>query len=198
MTTIRLATEADAPNIQAIYAPYVANTTVSFELAVPTVEEMAERIRRTLVMWPWLVCADDSGRVLGYAYASKHRERAAYQWSVDVSAYVDVPVKRSGIGRGLYTSLFALLRLQGYANAFAGVALPNEASIGLHAAVGFEAVGVYRSVGYKLGAWHDVSWWGLRLQDIHATPAVPRPLADATRDPGWEAGLRSGLAAIRV
>ncbi|MCA9907809.1 MAG: N-acetyltransferase, partial [Anaerolineae bacterium] len=171
---------------------------VSFELAVPTVEELAERIRRTLVNWPWLVCADDGGRVLGYAYASKHRERAAYQWSVDVSAYVDVPVKRSGVGRGLYTSLFALLRLQGYANAFAGIALPNEASIGLHTAVGFEAVGVYRSVGYKLGAWHDVSWWGLRLQAIDGTPAAPRPLAEAAREPGWDAALRSGLAVIRV
>jgi len=198
MTTIRLATEADAPALQAIYAPYVQNTTVSFELAVPTVEEMAERIRKTLVMSPWLVCTNDRNTILGYAYASKHRERAAYQWSVDVSAYVDVPVKRSGVGRGLYTSLFALLRLQGYANAYAGIALPNEASIGLHTALGFEAVGVYRGVGFKLGAWHDVSWWGLRLQDISHTPDVPRPLAEAAQAPGWAEALCSGLSLIRV
>ncbi|MCC6617177.1 MAG: N-acetyltransferase [Anaerolineae bacterium] len=198
MTTIRLATEADAHALQAIYAPYVQNTTVSFELTVPTVEEMAERIRKTLIMSPWLVCADEHDRVLGYAYASKHRERAAYQWSVDVSAYIDVPWKRTGMGRGLYTSLFALLRLQGYANAYAGIALPNEASIGLHTAMGFEAVGVYRGVGYKLGAWHDVSWWGLRLHYISDTPTVPRPLAEAAGLPGWPDALVSGLPLIRV
>ena len=194
---IRLATEADAEAIQAIYAPYVLETVISFELEPPDVTTMRERIRKTLETHAWLVCEHDS-EIVGYAYASKHRERHAYQWSVDVTAYVRPGFHRSGIGRGLYTSLFPLLCLQGYFSAFAGIALPNDASIGLHKAVGFEPIGVYPNVGYKFGKWHNVAWLGLALQPPDASPMSPRLLAEVMNSADWQAAIDSGLPLIRL
>lgn len=198
MTLIRLANDADAEALQAIYAPYVLNTAISFELEPPTVDEMRERVRKYLILFPWLVCEDRQGEIAGYVYASKHRERAAYQWSVDVTAYVHPRAQRSGIARGLYTSLFALLRLQGFYNAYAGIALPNDASVGAHRAVGFQAVGVYKNVGYKLGKWHDVSWWSLALQPPQATPTPPKPLEEVLDHREREVALNAGLQLIRL
>jgi L-amino acid N-acyltransferase YncA len=129
---------------------------------VPDAAEIARRIAAGQEQWPWLVA--DDGAVLGYAYASQHRSRAAYRWSVDVSVYVAERARRAGVGRRLYQALFAVLTEQGFFNAFAGVTLPNEPSLGLHRAVGFEPVGVYRNVGYKLGSWHDTSWWQRTLR----------------------------------
>jgi phosphinothricin acetyltransferase len=137
--TIRLATEDDAVQIAEIYAPFCRETPISFETEPPAAGEMRERIARTVKSYPWLVC-DDGGQILGYAYASRHRERAAYRWSVDVSVYVREGRRRTGLGRALYTSLFALLRLQGFQNALAGATLPNSGSVGLHEAMGFEPV----------------------------------------------------------
>ena len=132
MPTIRLATKTDADQIQRIYAPFCHDDCpVSFEYEPPTVEEMGRRVAKVLERLPWLVC-DSAGEVLGYVYAGVHKERAAYQWSVDVSAYVADGRRGSGIGRALYTSLFALLKFQGYVNAYAGTTLPNPASVGLH------------------------------------------------------------------
>ena len=173
---IRLATPDDAAPIAAIYAPAVTDGVISFELEPPDAEEMARRIVKTLARTPWLACERD-GRVLGYAYASAHRERAAYRWSVDVSAYVRADVRRAGVARALYASLFAVLARQGFRNAYAGVALPNDASVGLHRAVGFTPVGVYRGVGYKLGAWHDVAWFERPLAPRVAEPPEPVPLS---------------------
>src|SRR5919199_3326619 len=138
----RLATERDAEQIAAIYAPNVTETIISFELEPPDAEEMRRRITGTLERFPWLVCEREK-RVSGYAYASAHGSRAAYRWSVDVSAYVHEGERRSGVGRALYTSLFSLLSLQGFYNAYAGITLPNPASVGLHEALGFRPVGVY-------------------------------------------------------
>lgn len=199
MARMRLAAESDAESVQAMYAPYVRETVISFELQPPSVDEMAGRIGKLLSTHPWLVCADDGGAVAGYAYASKHRERAAYQWSVDVAVYVRPDCHRTGVGRGLYTALLAVLGAQGFYNAYAGIALPNDASVGLHRALGFEAVGVYRQVGYKLGRWHDVSWWGLALQPhSDESPQPPRPLSDVIDSPAWAAALDAGLALIRL
>jgi L-amino acid N-acyltransferase YncA len=171
--TIRIAAPADAEQIQAIYAPIVAQTIISFELDVPTVGEMRARIATTLERFPWLVDEED-GKVCGYVYASKHRERAAYQWSVDVTAYVREDCRGRGIGSRLYLRLFEELAKLGYYQAFAGIALPNGPSIALHESVGFVALGVYRKVGYKLGAWHDVGWWQRTLQPS-TKPSDPLP-----------------------
>ena len=170
---IRMATPADAEDIVRIYAPIVADTTISFELDVPTVDEMRHRIVRTLERFPWLVSEDADGRVDGYVYAGPHRERAAYRWSVDVTAYLRDDARGRGIGKGLYTALFEELPTLGYFQAFAGIALPNAASIALHESVGFTPLGIYRNVGYKLGAWHDVGWWQRSLQPLRP-PTPPR------------------------
>lgn len=174
--TLRLATPRDAAAIHGIYAPNVRDTFVSFELEVPPVDEIERRIAATLRRFPWLVLEDGEG-VAGYAYAVEHCERAAYQWAVDVSCYVHERSRRRGVARRLYQALFRVLARQGFTNAFAGIALPNAASVGLHEAVGFEALGRYRDVGYKLGAWHDTVWMQRRLAGAPAAPAPPRPLA---------------------
>ncbi len=185
---IRLALESDAAAIQGIYGPVVRGTVISFEAEPPSVDEMRRRIADTLVTHPWLVCERD-GHVIGYAYASQHKARAAYRWSVDVSVYTDPAWHRRGIGRALYASLFDILRLQGFYNAYAGVALPNPGSVGLHEALGFTPVGVYRHVGFKHGAWHDVGWWQLALQPKCGAPEPPLTMAQARAHPRWPAAL---------
>ncbi len=169
---VRLAEPADAAGVQAIYAPIVRDTAISFENDPPSIEEMSRRVVSILPLYPWLVCSDD-GEILGYAYASRHRERGAYRWSVDVSAYVHERTRRGGIGRALYTTLLALLGLQGYHRAYAGITLPNAGSVGLHESVGFTPIGVYPAVGYKLGEWHDVGWWQRSLRPSARNPGEP-------------------------
>ena len=152
----------DGAACAAIYAPYVADSPVSFEEVAPTPAQVAALIEQTSALYPWLVL-EDGGRVVGYAYASQHRPRAAYRWAVDVAIYVDRAHRRRGAGRALYEALFELLRRQGLRSACAGVTLPNDASVALHRALGFEHVGTYRSIGWKARAWRDVSWWQLQL-----------------------------------
>lgn len=155
---VRVATPEDAEAITAIYASVVANTAISFELTPPTVDEMRSRVVKTLTELPWLVSEDAQGQVDGYVYASKHRERPAYQWSVDVSAYVREDARGGGVGKRLYTALFKELAALGYFQAFAGIALPNAASVALHESLDFKPLGIYRKIGFKHGAWHDVGW----------------------------------------
>jgi phosphinothricin acetyltransferase len=174
---IRLAANHDAPACREIYAPVVAETAISFEIEIPSVEEMARRIADTLIQYPWLVLEEPEG-LLGYAYAGLHRKRPAYQWSVEVSVYVAAAARGRGVGRRLYTVLFDLLRRQGYVSAFAGIALPNDASVGLHEAMGFQPIGIYRNIGFKLGRWVNVGWWHLQLQEPPSRPAPPLPIAD--------------------
>jgi L-amino acid N-acyltransferase YncA len=174
--SIRPAERRDAAAIAAIYAPIVRDTAISFETEPPTPETMAERIKTTQLRHPWLVAANGD-EVLGYVYAGEHRQRAAYRWSVDVTAYVVQAARGTGVGRRLYGGLLPILRAQGFRAAFAGIALPNDASVGLHEAVGFQPLGVYRDVGFKLGAWRDVGWWQLRLADDVAPPRDPTPFA---------------------
>jgi phosphinothricin acetyltransferase len=157
---IRVATASDAEAIASIYAPAVLESAISFETAAPSPAEMTARLSKGLVIHPWLV-AERNGTVIGYAYAGQHRERNAYRWSVDVSAYVALESRRKGIGRALYGRLFEILRTQNFHAAFAGITLPNAASVGLHEAMGFQPIGVYREVGFKLGDWRDVGWWRL-------------------------------------
>jgi L-amino acid N-acyltransferase YncA len=179
--TIRIATPDDAAALAAIYAPYVRDTVISFEMVPPDETQMAERIQKILPRLPWLV-HEAGGRVTGYAYAGPHRERAAYRWSVDAGIYLDSGAHRQGIGTALYRVLFEALRLQGYHRVYGGITLPNEASVGLHEAQGFKPIGVYPEVGYKFGAWRDVGWWGLDLGASSQEPGEPLPFTPEILD----------------
>ncbi len=196
-STIRLANKNDAGQIQAIYGPIVSQTATSFEMEPPTVVEIRKRITATLPVLPWLVC-DRKGEVMGYVYAHLFRTRPAYQWSVETSVYVHPELRRSGIGRALYTSLLKILALQGYYNALAAITLPNLASQRLHEALGFKPVGVYHEVGFKLGAWHDVGWWQLNLQPKTSPPTRPLDLKIARANPGWNAAIQAGESLLLV
>jgi len=193
MPNMRLARESDGAELAAIYRPWVERTAVSFELQPPDAAEMSRRVASLGAYAPWLVCEGEDG-VWGYAYASRHRDRAGYQWSVDVAVYVREDRRRKGVGRALYESLFALLRLQGFVAAHAGITQPNAASVALHEAIGFRRIATYPAVGFKLGAWHDVGWWQARLQETPPAPSPPLALAVARQQPGWDAALRSGIA----
>ena len=194
---IRLATHEDGAAVAAIYRPVVAETAISFETTLPDREEMARRIEETLRSYPWLVC-DVDGQTAGYAYATRHRVRGAYQWSVDTSVYIAEDYRRRNIGRGLYTSLFAILATQGYFNAFAGIALPNPASVALHESIGFQPIGVYRRVGYKFDQWHDVGWWQFTLKPHVGSPGEPLEVATIAQQPGWTELLTRGESIIRA
>lgn len=187
---IRIATREDAAAIAAIYAPYVRETPITFETEVPSDAEIAGRIERTLASHPWLIC-EQNGAVAGYAYGGAYRTRAAYQWSVEVTVYVQRERQRSGIGRALYTALLELLRLQGFFNAYAVITVPNAASVGLHESLGFSRAGVTQRVGFKLGRWHDVGTWELALR-TPSEPAGPPHAFAAMRD---GADIRQALAA---
>jgi L-amino acid N-acyltransferase YncA len=175
---IRFAATDDAEAVRDIYAPFCGvGSAVSFETVAPSVDEMRSRIVRTLEQFPYLVC-ERGDALAGYVYAGPYRERAAYQWSVEVTAYVHTAHRRTGVGRALYTALFALLRAQGYICAFAGITLPNPASVALHTTMRFEPVGIYKSVGFKCGAWQDVGWWRLLLRPLPENPSPPRSYRD--------------------
>ncbi|ADJ16359.1 arsinothricin resistance N-acetyltransferase ArsN1 family B [Halalkalicoccus jeotgali] len=171
--TLRPATADDAPAIRRIYAPFVEESAVSFETRPPTATEVGTRIATTTERHPWLVCTD--GDVIGYAYATSHREREAYRWSIDVSVYVDPAYHRRGIARALYGALFALAGEQGFLNAYAGISLPNPASTAFHESMGFEPVGTYHDVGHKDGEWHDVRWYERALAERPTDPDPPTP-----------------------
>jgi len=177
---IREVAATDAAAIASIYAPYVRDTIISFETEPPAAGEMSSRIAAIVLRHPWLV-AEQGGQLLGYAYAGEHRSRAAYRWDVDVAVYLAAAAHRRGIGRRLYRALFEVLRRQGYVNGYAGISLPNAGSVGLHEALGFLPVGIYRNVGYKHGAWHDVGWWALNLQSPPSQPAEPVPYPQLDR-----------------
>ncbi len=171
--TVRNASEDDATACAAIYAPYVRETAVSFEGEPPSHAQMAERIAVATRTHAWLVLEDDD-RLVGYAYGGQHQKRAAYRFSCEVSVYVEQGRRRTGSGRALYEALFKRLTARGYLMAVAGMTLPNDASAGLHRAMGFEPVGVYRRVGWKLGAWHDVAWMQRALGVERDPPAELR------------------------
>lgn len=169
--TLRSAVAADAAACAAIYAPYVTGGAISFETRAPTPAEMGARIAAALTSHAWIV-AEDGATVVGYAYGAPFRSRAAYQWSCEVSVYLEPGRRRSGAGRALYTELFARLAERGFHTAVAGMTLPNEPSEALHRAMGFEPIGTYRRIGFKHGAWRDVRWVQRTLAEV-ADPPVP-------------------------
>jgi L-amino acid N-acyltransferase YncA len=179
MNTVRLADPArDAERVAEIYRPYVVDELTSFEEVAPSTAEIAKRMRATLAWTPWLVAESDHGVVIGYAYASRHRERAGYRWSVDISVYVDASWQRRGVGRALYAELVPILRRQGFVNVYAGIAIPNPGSVALHESLGMKLIGVYEKVGFKFGEWPDVAWYGMQLNPPTSSPAEPIPFPD--------------------
>lgn len=170
---VRDASEHDAEACAAIYAPYVTDTAITFETEPPTPDEMAARITTANATHAWLVLEDDDGTVVGYAYGGPFKARAAYRWSCEVSVYLTLGMRRSGGGRALYTALLERLAQRGYRTVAAGMTLPNDASVGLHRAMGFEPVGTYRRIGWKHGAWHDVAWTQRVLAAGDDLPAEP-------------------------
>src|SRR5690349_3811518 len=167
--TVRDAVAADAAACAAIYAPYVTGTAITFETEVPDAEEVARRIAEAQRAHAWLVL-EDEGLVIGYAYGGPYKPRAAYRWSCEVSVYLEMGRRRTGGGRALYTVLLDRLAERGLRMATAGLTLPNDASVGLHRAMGFEPVGVWRRIGFKAGAWHDVAWMQRPLGDLGDAP----------------------------
>lgn len=157
-STLRLVQETDAAEILEIYAPYIKDTAITFEYEVPSVDEFRKRIRDISTDYPYVVCLID-GEIVGYAYAHRHMERAAYQWNAELSIYIDKSYLRLGIGKALYTCLIDILKLQNVQNVYAGVTIPNQNSEKLHEYFGFKKLGIYHNTGYKCGAWHDVMWF---------------------------------------
>lgn len=174
---IRRARLSDAAFIAETYRPFVEESWASFEQTAPGADEIAARIDTAGELYPWLI-AEQDGRAMAYAYASPHRSRAAYVSSVDPTIYCAEGMRGKGVGKRLYEALFEVLTKQGYVMAFAGIALPNAASIALHKSVGFELVGTYPNVGYKRGAWRDTQWWGRPLAKPQDPPAAILPLSE--------------------
>lgn len=168
---IRAATADDAPACASIYRPYVTDTAITFESQPPTAEQMAARIAAASRGHAWLV-AEDTGRVVGYAYGREYKSRAAYRWSCEVSVYLEQGRRRTGVGRSLYEALFTRLTERGYRTVLAGVTLPNEPSEALHQAMGFTPIGTFRHIGWKHGTWHDVAWSQRALPVRAAGPPV--------------------------
>ena len=180
--TLRLATPDDGAACAAIYRPYVESTAVSFEQAPPGAAEMGSRIARTIERTPWLV-AEIEGTVRAYAYASRHRERAAYDWTAETTVYVDEGFTGRGLGRATMTALLAILRLQGFHLAVAGVTLPNPRSVALHRSLGFTRIGEFDAIGFKQGRWHGVEWYGLELGPREPEPRPIRPITSLAGTP---------------
>lgn len=187
MREFRLATEADAGAIAAIYAPYVM-TPITFDTEAPTASDFAGRIAELQQTYPFLV-AEVDGKIVGYAYAHRFRERAAYQWGAELSIYLVRDYHRRGTGRALYEALLKILKRQGFRMAYGCITVPNPASVALHEKLGFRPVGVLRSAGWKGGAWHDVMWLERRLG---AGTGAPTPIV-----PIGEIGVSDILDAYR-
>lgn len=179
---IRHATPEDAAGCLEIYAPFANDTAVSFEHEAPSLDEYAQRITRVSRTHAFLL-AEDAGAVAGFAYAGVHRERQSYRWSCEVSVYLAPEHRGRGLGRALYQSLFSLLEEQGYRMMLAGITMPNEPSVALHRALGFEEIGVYRRIGWKAGAWRDVMWLARQLGLDTDEAELPRPPGPPVRLP---------------
>lgn len=185
---IRLAALEDAAQIQAIYAPAVTDSAISFEQRAPDAAEIARRIAEVTETYPWVV-ADRRGEIVGYAYARRWRGRAAYDWDVEITAFVKPGNEGRGIGGAMYQGFLGLLAAQGFVNAVAVITLPNDASTGFHRAMGFHPAGLFPASGFKLGAWHDLEFWWYQFADLPDDPQAPIPFAQFRHFPECEAIL---------
>ncbi len=177
----RLARPEDAADILAIYAPYVRNTPITFEYEVPTLDVFKQRIRDISNDYPYFVCESEK-RIVGYVYAHRHMERAAYQWNAELSIYLQEGYTQKGLGKIMCATLFRLLRLQGIRNVYSCVTIPNMRSEGLHRSLGFRLQGIFLHAGYKCGAWHDVAWFEKSIADYPHNPAPLCPFHEIETD----------------
>jgi phosphinothricin acetyltransferase len=194
---LSVAVAEDGAGAADIYAPLVRDTAVSFEEEPPSPAEMSGRISRLLPTYPWIVCRRP-GEILGYACADAHGSRAAYRWSAHSAVYVREDCRGWGVGRSLVEALLRILTLQGFCNVYAGITLPNPASVALHETAGYRPLCVYREVGFKAGQWHDVGWWHRMLGERPARPEAPRPFANLAASPAVEEALAAGARFLRV
>ncbi|MDB1955991.1 GNAT family N-acetyltransferase [Clostridium tertium] len=174
---IRMASENDAEEILRIYAPYVKNTIITFEYEVPTVDEFKKRIRKISKDYPYLVCTLDD-KIIGYAYSYRHKERAAYQWNVELSVYIDNAYLRYGLGKAFYTALIEISKLQNIKNIYGVVTSNNMNSEKLHEYFGFKKLGIYYNTGYKFGKWHDVTWFEKSINEEYCEPKPLKSIKD--------------------
>lgn len=179
--TIRLARKSDSEDILRIYAPYIRDTAISFETEVPTVDDFADRIEGICKQYPYLVYQADD-KIVGYAYASKHRERDAYCYDVDVSIYVLPEFHGSGVADKLYNCLFKILKELGYYNAYAAYTVPNAKSMKFHSKFGFSLIGTHHKTGYKFGQWHDVTWLEKLIIEVCDKPGLIKSINDLPMD----------------
>ncbi|RQG94645.1 GNAT family N-acetyltransferase [Natrarchaeobius chitinivorans] len=192
---IRIARATDAAAVREIYAPYCESTPITFEETAPSEAELADRIESTLETYPWLVCERD-GAVVGYAYASRLRSRRAYQWVVELSVYVADDARESGVGTGLYESLFAILEHQGVRDAYAVTTVPNPGTVRFHERLGFERLVEFPAIGHTDGDWRDVAWWRRPITEKTADPDPIAPVSKLRTKPGWKSILRTGESAL--
>jgi L-amino acid N-acyltransferase YncA len=174
----RIATPEDAESILEIYTPVINTTAISFEETPPSVADMAKRIEKILEKHPWIVAVDKNEKILGYAYASPYRDRAAYKWASEVSIYIRDTHQKLGLGKSLYEKLFHIMKKQNIYKSYALIALPNTGSIALHEKMGFQYLCIFKNVGYKLGKWHDVGWWEKTLSRSANAPSEPIKFSD--------------------
>lgn len=172
---IRPVTLADAAAVLGVYSPYVLGASSTFEYDVPTLEEFTARIEKISAKYPYLVCEID-GQIVGYAYGSTHRERAGYRWCAEATVYLNEAYHRRGIARALYTALFTLMKEQGYYSIFVSILSTNDSSVAFHRSMGFEDIGTFRNIGYKLGEWHSNIWMQLFLNEHNVAPPLPVPV----------------------
>lgn len=177
---IRTASAEDAAALLEIYAPYILETAITFEYDVPTVDEFARRITHTLRRYPYLA-AETGGKIVGYAYASPFKERAAYDWAAETSIYVAQDCRGMGVGTRLYTKLEDILRRQNIVNSNACIAYPNPESIRFHEKMGYRTVAHFTKCGYKLGSWYDMIWMEKMLDSHREDPpaVIPFPKLDS-------------------
>lgn len=175
MFEIRLINTSDAAAALAVYAPYVLTTAYTFEYEIPTVADFKKKIEKITAQHPWLVC-EYNGEIIGYAYGSTQHERPGYQWTTETTIYLKPDFHGKGIARILYTALFNILKLQGYYTLYANVLSTNIGSCKFHKAMGFEEIGIYRNIGYKLGQWQSNLGMQYFLSEHIAEPPIPKSI----------------------
>lgn len=195
--TIRLAKRSDVPGILEIYAPFILETSVTFEEIVPDETSFWKRIQEIMAELPYLVCEIDD-QIAGYAYASGYRSRASYRWSKEVSVYVHPDFQRRKVADALYTSLNEMVRYQGIADLLAIITMPNEPSVAFHEHFGYSKCGEFSKVGYKLNQWQNVGWFELFLQDENEAPKDRiLPLSEIIGLPIFQEAVQKGLNKLK-